>query len=61
MYGEHVLKNNSIKILAVVTDKVNSEKVYITEKDIALKRPSLAIKESTVPTFCNFAICQPLQ
>lgn len=56
-----MLENNSIKVLAVVTDKVNSEKVYITEKDIALERPSLAIKESTVLTFCNFAICQILQ
>ncbi|CAB1354292.1 unnamed protein product [Coregonus sp. 'balchen'] len=46
--GRHMLENNSIKVSAVVTDKVNSEEVYITEKDIVPERPSVTIKDRTV-------------
>lgn len=60
VYSEHMLENNSIKVLAVVTDKVNSEEVYITEKDIALERPSLIIKESTVQSQ-HFVISQSVR
>ncbi|KAK6320868.1 hypothetical protein J4Q44_G00078440 [Coregonus suidteri] len=44
VYGENMRESNSIKVSAVVTDKDNSDAVYITEKDIVPESPSLTIK-----------------
>ncbi|KAK6320866.1 hypothetical protein J4Q44_G00078420 [Coregonus suidteri] len=44
VYGENMRESNSIKVSAVVTDKDNSDAVYITEKDIVPENPSLTIK-----------------
>ncbi|CAB1315533.1 unnamed protein product [Coregonus sp. 'balchen'] len=56
VYGENMRESNSIKVSAVVTDKDNSDAVYITEKDIVPESPSLTIKVSTVYSpNCNFA------
>ncbi|KAI1899940.1 hypothetical protein AGOR_G00067100 [Albula goreensis] len=45
-YGEHIQGNNSIKVSAVVTDKEDSEAVYLAERNIVPANPPFTITAS---------------